>query len=337
MKDSINVAVLGAGYWGRKVVSEYLNLEKMNPEVSLSSVCDLKSENLNFCEENLRVDRKKLSSDYKDVLSSDKVSAVHICTPNETHYNYCIDALTAGKHVLIEKPMALTAKDAWQIVKEAENRGLCLQVGHIFRFNNALRVVRKQIVENFFGDLFYLKMQWTTLMPSPIGRDIIFDLGPHPVDIMNYLLGEWPLRVSCHARAYRRKSQEELAYVAMEFSKKVLAHIELSWLQPGKVRELNIMGKKRCASVDCLNQTVTITENNTGGSFKLEVVPNNTILDEINHFSNCILGRSNYRNPGAVGAGNVAVLERLKRSSEESKVVKVGPGKKWKDMASIPY
>jgi predicted dehydrogenase len=335
--DYVNVAVLGAGYWGRKVAREYLNLEKANPEVSLSRICDIERQNLIFCKETLNVDKKTLCSEYKDILCSEDIQAIHICTPNETHFKFCLDALEAGKHVLIEKPMALTARDAWQIVDLAENRNLCLQVGHIFRFNNALRLVRKKMVENYFGDIFYFKMQWTTLMPSPIGRDIIFDLGPHPVDILNYLLGSWPLTVSCHAKAYRRKSLEEVAYVMMEFEKDIMAHIELSWLQPGKVRELNILGEKRSAKVDCLNQSVKIFESNNVNSALLPVTPNNTIFDEISHFTNCILGRSNYRNPGAVGAGNVAVLERLKMSSEEKKVVKVGSGKKWREMLGIPF
>jgi UDP-N-acetylglucosamine 3-dehydrogenase len=336
MQDAVNVAVLGAGYWGRKVVSEYIQLEKTNPEVNLSKVCDLKDENLRFCEKELHMARKILSSDYNDILRSEEIQAIHICTPNETHYKFCMEAIAAGKHVLIEKPMALTARDAWEIVTAAEERQLCLQVGHIFRFNNALKLIRRQISKNYFGDLHYFKMQWTTLMPSPIGRDIIFDLGPHPVDIMNYLLGKWPLSVSCYARAYRRASLEEVAYIAMDFEEKILAHIELSWLQPGKVRELSIMGSKRSAVVDCFSQTVKIYEDNKGGSFSLDVAPNNTIFDEVNHFTNCILGKNNYRNPGAVGAGNIAVLERIKKSVDENKVVKVDSGKKWRGMRSIP-
>jgi predicted dehydrogenase len=326
MKDPLNVAVVGAGYWGQKVITEYLRLASMNPKLNLAKVCDLKDENLNFCREALGIDKEKLGSDYNDILSSRDVDAVHICTPNETHHKFCLAALDAGKHVLLEKPMAQSARDAWELVGVAEHRHLCLQVGHIFRFNNALAAVRDLIAKNYLGELYYLKLQWTTLMPSPVDRDIIFDLGPHPVDIMNYLLGRWPAKVCCNAKAYRRKSLEEVAYITMEFDEKLMAHVELSWLQPGKVRELNVMGEERSATVDCLRQDVRIFENKNGISFSLDVTINNTILDEVSHFTSSIIQNSNHRNPGSVGAANVAVLESIKRSMQEGKTVNVGLG-----------
>ena len=323
MKDSVNVAVIGAGYWGKKVIKEYLQLARSNPEVNLSMVCDLKDENLRYCNEVLHIPEKKLIRDYKEALSSSDVDAVHICTPNETHYTICKEALSADKHALLEKPMALHAKHAWELVGFAESKRLILQVGHIFRFNNALKMMRDLIAKNYFGDLYYLKVQWTTLMPSPLNRDILFDLGPHPVDILNYLLKKWPIKVDCKARAYRRKLLEELAYIAMEFDGGLLAHVELSWLQPGKVRQLTIIGSERCASVDCLNQSVGIYENGDGGRFNLDVTRNNTILDEVSHLVESIHGNTNSDNPGSVGAKNVAILEGLRRSLEQEGTVKV--------------
>lgn len=321
MKRPVSVAVLGAGYWGRKVMSEYMRLGVECSSMRLAAVCDLKEENLQFANERLGVDKDLLSTEYNEVLSRADIDAVHICTPNETHYQFCKEALAAGKHVLLEKPMALCARDAWELVGLAEFKHLCLQVGHIYRFNNAIKKIRELSTMNYFGQLYYLKLQWTTWMPSPLGRDIIFDLGPHPVDIVNFLLGKWPSRVSCTARAYRRKLLEEVAYLTMQFDDEVMAHVELSWLQPGKVRELNVMGSERSAIVDCLNQTVRIYEDNNGHNFSLDVIKNNTILDEVCHFINSILEKNNHGNPGAIGAGNVAVLESLKKSISEDKAV----------------
>jgi UDP-N-acetylglucosamine 3-dehydrogenase len=265
-----------------------------------------------------------LSGDYEAVLKSPDVDAVHICTPNETHHRIGLLALNAGKNVLLEKPMALTPRDAWELCGIAEHRHLCLQVGHIYRFNNALKKMRELIDGGYFGNLYYLKLQWTTWMASPLGRDIIFDLGPHPIDIMNFLLQRWPVKVNCSANAYRRPSLEEVAYINMDFGNKLMAHVELSWLQPGKVRELNIMGARRTAKVDCLNQTVQIFEDNNGGNFSLDQPRNNTIFDEVSHFVTSIRDDNNNKNPGKVGAGNVAVLESLKVSMEQEKLVKVG-------------
>lgn len=323
MKDSVNIAVIGAGYWGKKVIQEYLRLARTSPEVDLSLVCDVRDRELKCCNELFDLRETELTRDYKEVLDSDEVTAVHICTPNETHFKICREALIAGKHVLLEKPMALQAKHAWELVGNAEYGDLILQVGHIFRFNNALKMMRDLIAQDYLGDVYYLKLQWTTLMPSPLNRDIIFDLGPHPVDILNYLLKRWPTKVACKARAYRREILEELAYITMEFDGGLMGHIELSWLQPGKVRQATIIGSERSAVVDCLNQSIRISENGDGDTFNLDVSKNNTILDEIGHLVDCILRNRNSNNSGLVGAKNVAILEELKRSLEEERTVKI--------------
>jgi UDP-N-acetylglucosamine 3-dehydrogenase len=322
-KDSVSVAVIGAGYWGKKIIGEYLQMAKSNPKVSLSMVCDSMDENLTYCNEVLHVPQSKLVRDYRKVLCSNDVNSVHICTPNETHFQIGKEALQADKHVLLEKPISLHAKQAWELVGIAKSSGLILQVGHIFRFNNALKMMRDLIAHGYLGDLYYLKLQWTTLMPSPLNRDIIFDLGPHPIDIVNYLLGKWPVKVVCKGRAYRRKSLEELAYITLEFERDLMAHIELSWLQPGKVREATIVGSERSAVVDCLNQSVGIYENGDRDRFNLDVVANNTILEEVNHFAESIQVGHNSNNSGSVGARNVAILESLRRSLEDERTIEV--------------
>jgi len=323
LKDSINIAVIGAGYWGKKVLREYLQLVRSDPKVDVAMVCDLEDGNLRCCREDFDITEAKLTREYREVLGSDDVDAVHICTPNETHYQICKEALIADKHVILEKPMALRAKNAWELVAIAESKDLILQVGHIFRFNNALKMMRDLIAQNYLGNLYYLKLQWTTLMPSPLNRDIIFDLGPHPIDILNYLLKKWPIKVACEASAYRRKLLEELAYITMEFERGLLAHIELSWLEPGKTRQATIVGSERTARVDCVNQSIGIYQNGDRATFNLDVTRNNTILDEITHFKESVLRNQNSNNPGRVGAKTVAILESLRESIEKQSTVKI--------------
>ncbi len=326
MTENVNLAVIGAGYWGRKVITEYLQLAKSDPSFNLMQVCDLENRNLDYCKKNLNVSLTNLSSDYEAVLKSPDIDAIHICTPNETHHKIGLQALHLHKNVLLEKPLATSTKEAWQLCNVAESAHLCLQVGHIYRFNNAIKKVRELISEGYFGELCYLKMQWTTWMPSPLGRDIIFDLGPHPIDILHFLLQKWPARVSCTGKSYRRPSLEEVAYFNLDFDGRLMAHVELSWLQPGKVRELNIIGMRRAATVDCLKQTIQVFEDNEGNNFSLEVPENNTIYDEVHHFVNSIRDKSNHKNPGSVGAANVTVLEALKKSLQEERLVQVGLG-----------
>ena len=324
MVKKINLAVIGAGYWGMKITEEYLRLSKIDKAFNLIRVCDPKEENLKYCKDVLHIDSDKLCTDYEAVLNSPEVDAVHICTPNETHYRIGLDALVHGKNVLLEKPMALTVADASELNNVAGSRRLCLQVGHIYRFNNVLKRIKELIAENYFGDLYYLKLQWTTFMKSPLNRDIIFDLGPHPVDILHFLLRKWPAKVSCTANTYRRPALEEFASFYLDFGEKVTANIELSWLQPGKIRQVNVIGSQRSAEVDCLRQKIRVFENGKDTGFKVKVSENNTIFDEVHHFITSIRDESNHKNPGSVGEGNIAVLESLKKSLREEKIVKVG-------------
>jgi predicted dehydrogenase len=323
LKDTVNVGVVGAGYWGKKVISEYSELTKENPNVNLTHICDLQNENLLHCSKFLNTSKDCLLKSYNELLDLAEIDAIHICTPNETHYHFCKNALMAGKHVLVEKPMTLSSPEAFELMNLAKKEGLTLQVGYIFRFNNALSEVRRLIRENFFGDLYYLRLQWTTLMLPTPERDIIFDLGPHPVDVINYLLDTWPSKVTCKARAYTRKTLPETVYATVELDKLVIANIELSWLQPGKERRVDVVGSERCATIDTLNQSVFIFQNHGRKNYSHDVQKNNTILTEIKHFVDRISGNDNSVNSGLAGPMNVLVLENFVKSMKENRTIEI--------------
>src|SRR3990170_2665928 len=127
----INVGVVGAGYWGKKIVSEYMQLAKQDSHVGLQTVCDHLEENLKCCEV---YSIPCLTKFHKEAVSSPEVDVINICTPNETHYEICREALEAGKHVLVEKPMTLSSAEAYELVELAHKQNLVLSVGHIYRF-----------------------------------------------------------------------------------------------------------------------------------------------------------------------------------------------------------
>ena len=312
------MAVIGVGNWGKKIVCEYAQLAKRNSNVSLCAVCDLLEKNLEFCNENYRV--PYVTKYHKEVIARREIDAVNICTPNETHFEICRAALEEGKHALVEKPITLNSDEAYKLVDLARAKNLVLLVGHIYRFNNALKKVRSLIKDGFFGDVFYLKLQWTTLVPPFEGRDIITDLAPHPFDIINFLLNDWPVKITCKAKTYRREKLEETAYVIAEFNNDVMAHIELSWLLPEKTREVYIVGSKRFAKIDCLAQDIKGFEN--GRFYGIPVERNNTIQAELEHFIGCIennnAGNNDYpiQNSGLLGANVVRLLEAARRSVE---------------------
>lgn len=312
-----NVGVIGVGYWGKKIVDEYSKLEG----ASLHGVADPDEKMLAFCQERYGV--KSVYKDYHELLEMADLKAVNVCTPNRTHFQICKDALNAGKHVLVEKPITLTSKEGRELVELAQKKGLTLSVGHIFRFNNALAEVRRLIKEEkFFGKLFLMELTWTNLEKSFPDRDVLWDLAPHMFDIQNYLLGQWPEQVYCEGGAFRRKEGEETAYVMSKYKDGLVSLANISWLVPRKVRQVEIVGEQRSALIDAVGQEVTVYES--GYTYKLGVERNNTIKDELLHFIKSISDpMTETKNSGIVGVKTVELIEAAKKSMAEGRAVKL--------------
>jgi predicted dehydrogenase/predicted transcriptional regulator len=317
------VAVIGAGYWGKKLVYEYTAAQCNKGNVQLAGVCDPSTAARLFCKEKFSVNDKLLSDSAEDLIGNPKISAVHIATPNQTHYPLARMALEAGKNVLVEKPMTLDSREAFELVDLAASREVVLHVGHIFRFNSALNKAREILNKGSVGKIFYARIQWTDSQYFP-DRDIIFDLGPHPVDVLNLLLDSWPVQVSGFARAYRNsKDHDEIAYGLAEFDNEIFGHIELSWLHPRKVREASIVGSEGALIVDCLHQRLTL--HSAGSTTEVPVVANNTIEAEIGWFVDCVGRRCVDVESGLVGARTVEVLEAMHKSMWERPLPVVQP------------
>jgi len=313
----IKLGVIGAGRWGHKHIDEYFQMKN----VELSWVSDLSEENLEKCQE--KFDIKNISTDYNDVLSSD-VQAINICTSNDTHYKVCKDALLAGKHVLVEKPLTLDPARAYELAELAEKEKKILAVGHIFRYNNAINHVKKLIEDNYFGDIFYLRLQWTIqwlveLYPDK-KLDIIVDMMPHMYDIMNYLTGLWPKNITCIGKAYMKKEFEDTAYIICEFPNNILTHTEISWTLPEKVRQIDVIGRNATAKIHALPQTVEVYEKSNEGK-KLKIKPNNTLGDELKTFIKSINTKEPLVNNAQVGAKTVELMLKTRESLQKNKKI----------------
>jgi predicted dehydrogenase/predicted transcriptional regulator len=321
--EPVRVAVIGAGYWGKKLVYEYTAAQRNKGNVGLAGICDLSPTALAFCREKFSVNDELLTDRAEDLMEDPKISAVHIATPNQTHYALARMALEAGKDVLVEKPMTLGSREAYELVDFAASRELVLHVGHIFRFNSALNKAREMLNKGSIGKTFYARIQWTDSQYFP-DRDIIFDLGPHPVDVLNHLLDLWPTRVSGFARAYRNaKDHDEIAYGLAEFDNDIFAHLELSWLHPRKVREASIVGSEGALIVNCLHQRLTL--HTAGSTTEVPVVANNTLEAEISWFVDCVGRRCVDIESGLIGARTVEVLEAMRKSMWERPLPIVQP------------
>lgn len=312
-----NVGVIGVGYWGKKLVDEFTKVEQAH----LIGVSDLDEKNLQFCAERFGV--KNGYTDYRKLLAQKDLHAVSVAVPNSMHYRVCRDALEAGKHVLVEKPITLKSSEGRELVELAERNKLTLSVGHIFRFNNALSEIKRMLTkENCFGKVYLVELNWHNLEKAFPDRDVLWDLAPHMFDIQNYLLDEWPAEVSCTAAPFRRPEGEETAYVVSKFKSGIVSMCNISWLIPKKTRQIFIAGEARSALIDAVAQKVMVYES--GYTKDILINPNNTIRDELIHFVESFSDpQTATRNSGAIGVKTVELIEAAKRSMKEGRVVKV--------------
>lgn len=312
-RSKVNVAVIGVGYWGRKHVEEYIALG-----TDVTAV-DLNEDNLKFCAEKHHVETTK---NYGDILAKEKIKAVSICTPNETHYKITKDCLEAGKNVLVEKPLAMTMEQGEELIELAKDKGSTLAVGHIFRFNTAIDKVKDMIDNYELGEIRIVKLKWTNIEPLFQDRDVISDLAPHPFDIINYLFKRNPDEVSCIGSAYRRSKNKGVEAVFINgILGEVIINIELSWLTPPKTRELVVVGSNKSALVNCTAQTIEVVEDNK--LYDLEIIPNNTIRMELQSFLSCIDDKSKQNiSSGSVGLDIVKMIEICQKSLSERRVLR---------------
>jgi UDP-N-acetylglucosamine 3-dehydrogenase len=320
----LNIAVIGAGYWGKKVIAQILDLARTGDEMNLYSVADSSPIALEQCRKEFGPLNYRL--DYRELLSDPKLSAVHICSPNQSHFEIASEFLRQGKHVLVEKPLAMKSREAFELVRLAKEQGRILSTGHVHRFNNGVRSLRRLMISGVLGDLYYLRLRWTGFMAIQNNREVITDLGPHPFDICNNLLETWPKKISCKGRGYRSSAGYEMASIYAEHPGGYDAGIELSWLDMEKRRDVTVVGSDGSAELDCIEQRLVL--HRKGAVERVMVVPNNTLREEILHFARCVEYNSsseNYPNraDGTLGANVVRVLETTKRSLLEERTVQV--------------
>lgn len=332
--NKINVAVIGTGYWGRKLIGEYQDCNNFN----LVAICDVK-------EEYMPQDFKgKKYTEFEQLAKDLEIKAVHLATPNWTHYSLAKLFLDNDKHVLVEKPFTLDSNEAKELIDLAGSKKLILKVGHIFRFNNAVNKAKEIIKSGLLGRVLMAKFTWSTqLTPLPQGRDVLFDLAPHPIDISNNLFGEWPNTVKSVSKSIIREEigLEEYANIFLEHDSGIFVSIEVSWISIDgkKVREFKVLGTKRNLIVDPIEQTLFLYNPETHEEEKIIVEKNNTMLDEIYDFSNAINGLSSVENSSYVGYKTVQVLEQTRNveSNNFSKItgIQYGYGTKIRDQVNL--
>ncbi len=309
----MKTGVVGIGYFGKNHLREYINA---GHEVI---ACDLKKENRDFAEEKFNA---KTTSDLNELLDDDELTAVSICTQNSTHYEIAKKFIEKGKHVLLEKPMTLNSKQAFELVDLAEKNNVILSIGHIFRYNNGLIKLRELISSGELGEIFLAKLAWTNLNPPfEDNRDIYFDLGPHALDIIYFILGKLPEKISCRGLPFRKNAlQHETAFINC-VAGKTLINIDLSWVTPEKNRTVFVVGSEKSALIDCMTQQITLIENPDMSEKKVFVQASNALVEEIKDFTESIKLNKKTASEGKIGAEIVKLIELCHESVKKEKTV----------------
>jgi predicted dehydrogenase len=241
---TVNVAVVGLGHWGPNLARNIAGL----PGATLHTLCDADPRRLaKFA---AQYPAARVQSDVSQVLEDGQVDAVMIATPVHTHYELAAAALRAGKHVLVEKPLAQTSAQCRELMALAGERGLVLMVGHVFLYNAAVRKVKEYIQSGELGDLYYVYSQRLNL--GIIRQDVnaLWNFAPHDISILGYWLDAVPQRVSARGFAYIQPGIEDVVFMTLEFASGVAANVHISWLDPNKVRRMTVVGSKKMIVFD---------------------------------------------------------------------------------------
>ena len=324
MGQDLRVAVIGAGYWGPNLVRNFNEA----PGAEVVAVADLSAERLATIRK--RYPAIRVTTDHTELFADPKIDAVVLATPISTHRPLAEAALAAGKHVLVEKPLAGTALDADAIAAAARRAGRVLMVGHTFVYNPAVTAVRRLLERRELGDVHYIDSQRVNLGLHQFDFNVLWDLGPHDVSIILYWLGEEPTWVQCVGGCYVQPDIEDVVFLTMGFPSGAIAHAHLSWLAPGKLRTMTVIGSEKMAVYDDV-QTVEkvkiydhgveeLSSEELRRSYRAGDIhsPRVSVVEalqiEVRHFIECVREGRTPISDGEAGVRVVRVLEAGMRS-----------------------
>lgn len=244
MADPIRVAVVGTGYWGVNHVRVFEN----DADAELVAVCDPAAKAL--ARARRLAPRAAHIERFADVLANDRVDAVVLATPAVTHADLACQALAAGKHVLVEKPLALTAADGQRVADAARDAQRTLMIGHLMIYHAAVDRIRALVDAGELGELFYLYAARVNLGRLRTDENALWSFAPHDVSMIDSLLGELPVSVAARGQAYLQPDIEDVVFVTMKFAGGQMAHVHLSWLDPHKERKLTVVGSQKMVVFD---------------------------------------------------------------------------------------
>ncbi len=246
MDKPVSLGVIGCGYWGPNLVRNFKSLANCR----VKAMCDVNESRLKHMRA-LYPDVEGLT-DYQHFLNGLELDAVVIATPVKHHFPLAKASLLAGKHTLIEKPMASSSEECQELIEIAERNGLVLMVGHTFLYSSPVRKICEIVQAGDLGDIRYINSRRLNLGLFQNDINVAWDLAPHDISIILHILGEFPTTVNCQGNGHVTPHIEDVTNMSLTFRHKRFATIQSSWLEPRKVREMTIVGTRRMIVYDDL-------------------------------------------------------------------------------------
>lgn len=325
---ALRVGVIGCGYWGPKIVRNFAELR----QAQLVAVADLSEDRLRDMA--VLYPELKLYTDYQSMLRTADIDAVAIATPVSTHFRIASECLIQGKHVLVEKPLVADSTQGEELVALAVRQGLTLMVGHTFEHNPAVEVLRQLVLTGELGEVYYVNATRVNLGIFQKDINVMWDLAPHDLSILLYVLGVSPDAVSAKGSAFVQPGIQDVAYLTLRFPGSIMAHVHVSWLDPCKVRTITIVGSRKMVVYDDVEPLEKVRVYDKGviipsssssfGDFQLSYrygdisIPYIPLIEplkaECAHFVDCVVNDKCPKSSGLVGLTVVKILETAQKS-----------------------
>lgn len=328
----IKVGVVGCGYWGPNLVRNFIQISDSKVKYG----CDLDEEKLKRTK-SLYPD-VEITKNYKELLDDSEVDAIAIATTVHTHFELAKKAIEAGKHIFVEKPLAQNGGEARELINLAHKRDRVLMVGHTFLYTAAVNKLKELIDSDELGDILYISSQRRNLGLFQEDINVVWDLAPHDVSIILYLLDEGIDKKECEiiatGQSHFVSDNEDVAFITLSFSDKVTVNLHLSWLDPLKVRNMTVIGTKKMVVYDDIEALEKIKIYDKGvlvpdahesfGEFQLSyrygdiTIPRlrqeEPLKVELEHFLDCINNGEKPRSDGENGYQVVKIVEKINES-----------------------
>jgi predicted dehydrogenase len=327
----LTIGVIGCGYWGPNLIRNFVSLK----ESRVKTCTDLSEERLQHMKQ--LYPSIETTTNYMDIIEDPEIDAVVIATPVSSHFPIAKAALEAGRHVFVEKPLAQSVDEGIRLIKLADEKKRVLMVGHTFVYTAAVNKIKELINANELGEIFYITTSRVNLGIFQEDINVVWDLAPHDVSIMNYILNSHPISVSAVGHSYIQPEIEDVAFINLRYPEAIVANIQVSWLNPNKIRKTTVVGSKKMLVYDDVSSLekiriydkgVTVTPHyDTFGEFQLSYrygdisIPKledaEPLKIECQHFIDCIDGKCDSRSSGRHGLEVLLALDAADRSMKD--------------------